>query len=124
MSQADIVFSDGKNSWMPDPVPMVRSKPNYEDDSMVVFKSEPVLKDYEFELEPMECDDDKPVFIRLGSMPANIKIESNDKRAKQGEDAKERGAELERQGHKCVRYLQSIPLQISWCMETPCKHSK
>lgn len=32
----------------------------------------------------------------------------------------EKEQELRRQGHTCIRNLESLPPQIGWCEETPC----
>lgn len=30
---------------------------------------------------------------------------------------------LEKQGHKCIRIMESYPMQVGWCNKTPCEKS-
>lgn len=39
---------------------------------------------------------------------------------KRNKDAKEFGKKLENQGHTCVSYLESFPVQIQWCNQKVC----
>jgi hypothetical protein len=29
---------------------------------------------------------------------------------------------LRKEGHRCIRYIESYPVQLSWCQRTPCKN--
>lgn len=32
--------------------------------------------------------------------------------------------ELRLQGHRCIRYVESYPVEVHWCQCTPCKNRK
>lgn len=36
----------------------------------------------------------------------------------------EKANALKKNGHTCIKYLQTMPQQLSWCNQEPCKYTK
>jgi hypothetical protein len=54
--------------------------------------------------------------------PLSTETESEDDMDQEDQEAEDFGTKLEKAGHTCVEYLESYPVQISWCQQTPCTH--
>jgi len=46
-----------------------------------------------------------------------------DQLAKRNKELHEFGKKLENEGHICVLYLETYPVQISWCKQKVCKNN-
>ena len=47
-----------------------------------------------------------------------------DQIAERNEESQEFGKKLENEGHTCVLYLETYPVQISWCEQKVCNNLK